>query len=222
MSIPALRRRVAALGLAALLMGSLAACVPAAPAASQAKPAAVSPSGPTGSTGPVSPALQPGLSTAVRREMTYVNKYWKNRNEAEFGNLHGSDCVNFTSQALLARGWKMNSSWRHYFFLTVNEYSPAWISSTAFMRYMRAHPELGTALTWADRDRVAVGDVVQFDYDNSGNRDHTGIVSRVTGSGDSVDIRVAQHSGGALYRTIASLLSRHPPGGKVYFWHLTA
>ena len=214
------RRAVSAVGVAGIVVALLAACG-SSPSAAPAKPAHAAVTVPSEPSDSVSPALQPGLSPAVRREMAYVDKYWQNRNEAKFGNLHGRDCVNFTSQALLARGWKMTPSWQHSFFLTVNEYSPAWISSTSFMRYMLAHPKLGKPLTWAQRDQVAVGDVVQFDYNNSGNRDHTAVVSRITGSSDSLDIRIAQHSAGALYRTIAFELSRHPPGGKVYFWHLS-
>jgi hypothetical protein len=180
------------------------------------------PIGPSEAANPaISPVSRASLAPAVRREMAYAARYWKHRNVERFGDLKGTDCVNFVSQALLARGWKMTPQWNHSFLMTVNEYSPAWISSTAFMHYLAEHPKLATPLSWSQRGKVAVGDVVQFDYDDSGNRDHTAIVSRITGTGNDVVIDVAQHSGGALYRPLSSLLAAHTSAAKVYFWHIS-
>ena len=39
--------------------------------------------------------------------------HYDDRNVGEFGQLGGTDCVNFASQGLLARGWTMTAEWWH-------------------------------------------------------------------------------------------------------------
>ena len=59
--------------------------------------------------------------------------------------ITGNDCVNFTSQSLIARGWTMDAEWS----FSAGQYSAAWASSTAFAAYLTAHPERATPLTAA-------------------------------------------------------------------------
>jgi hypothetical protein len=158
--------------------------------------------------------------TPVDAQLNYALTYWQNRNVAEYGSYGDNDCVNFTSQSLIARGWAMDDSWWHTQAGGVDKYSSAWLSSTSMMNYFTARPELATALTDDQRDQVVVGDIVQFDWDNSGDRDHTGIVTRVEGTGADTQIFFAGHSLDSDYRSVDTAITTDHPGGTAYYWHL--
>jgi Putative amidase domain/IPT/TIG domain len=155
-------------------------------------------------------------------QMTYVLAHWSERNTSEYGTLVDNDCVNFTSQSLIERGWTMDDAWWHSQSGGVDEYSSAWISSTSMMKYFAARPALATALSDDQRDSVVVGDIVQFDWDNSGDRDHTGIVTRVEGTGAERQIFFAGHSLDSDYRSVDVAITTDHPGGTAYYWHLDA
>lgn len=161
--------------------------------------------------------------TPVDAQMNYVLTHWQNRNVAEYGSYGDNDCVNFTSQSLIARGWEQNAEWNHKAAADgTHSYSSAWLSSTSMMKYFTARPELATALTDDQRDQVVIGDIVQFDWDNSGDRDHTGIVSRIEGSGADRVIYFAGHSLDSDYRSVDVAITTDHPGGTAYYWHLVA
>ena len=161
--------------------------------------------------------VRPGAVPAGRgvdAQLDYLDDHWQHRNSSQFGSLEGTDCVNFTSQGLLARGWTMNPEWWQLSVFGWNRYAKPWISSTAFRDYLAAHAELGSEI---DRSDVRLGDIVQFDWDNSGNRDHTATVSRIDTDGT---IRVIQHSADRQFESVDDLLSDHADGdGTAYFWH---
>jgi len=157
------------------------------------------------------------VETPVDAQMSYLLAHFDEPNAQAFGRLAGTDCVNFTSQGLLARGWTMNGEWWHSQAMGINQYGRPWISSTAFMTYLAEHPELGYEL---EDDEVVVGDIAQFDYEDAGIRNHTATVSRVTGEGDSREIFVVQHNEDAAYKPVESLLEAHGPQAKVHYWHL--
>jgi hypothetical protein len=117
----------------------------------------------------------------------------------------------------------MTADWGHSQILGRNAYTSAWIRSTAFARWLAAHPRLAEPLTDAQRSRVRVGDVVQFDWDTSGDRDHTGVVSRVERRADgSIEVDVAQHSPSGLHTSADALIAEHGGSGTITFWHLLA
>ena len=154
----------------------------------------------------------------VDRELQYALTYWKRYNPA-FQAVDENDCVDFTSQALLRRGWRQQGTWIHD---DSNAYSSgaAWVSSTAFRDFLQAHPELGTALTDDQRSRVKVGDVVQFDWDDSGDRDHTGIVTRVVTTRGKTEVYFAGHTMDSDYRSVDEAITKDHPGGAAYYWSL--
>ena len=160
--------------------------------------------------------------TPLDAQMIYVLAHWSERNISEYGTLVDNDCVNFTSQSLIERGWVMDDAWWHTQIDGVDKYSSAWISSTSMMKYFAARPALATALTDEQRDSVVVGDIVQFDWDNSGDRDHTGIVTRVEGTGADRQIFFAGHSLDSDYRSVDVAITTDHPGGTAYYWHLEA
>jgi len=157
----------------------------------------------------------------IDRQLAYAFKHWDDTSSKKYGNLGGSDCVNFTSQTLLARGWKMDADWWYSNTDGSMNYGSPWISSTAMMKYLQGRPDLATALTDKQRSKVRVGDIAQFDYDNSGDRDHTGVVSKVVKDGSSIKIYLVQHSKGDDYRSVDGMLDSHEAGAKVYYWHLS-
>lgn len=159
------------------------------------------------------------VDPAVQAQLDYVLAHWAEGtyNSADYGVVGENDCVNFASQALIERGWQMDDVWNNPG--TGNAYaaSSAWISSTALMNYI-ADSGRATALTDEQRDQVKVGDVAQFDWDNSGDRDHTGIVTRVEGSGDDVAIYFAGHTLDSDYRSVDIAITDDHPGATAYYW----
>ena len=151
---------------------------------------------------------------AITAQIDYALAHWNNYNSAVYGAIAGNDCVNFTSQSLLARGWTMDAEWS----FSAGQYSAAWASSTAFAAYLSAHPERATALSDDQRDQVKVGDVVQFDWDDSGDRDHTGIVTRVERTATGVEIYYAGHTANTDYRSVDASLAAG--GGSVSYWSI--
>jgi hypothetical protein len=152
----------------------------------------------------------------VTAQLDYALAHWNNYNSGVYGVISGNDCVNFTSQSLLARGWAMDADWS--FNTATGQSRPAWNSSTAFAAYLTAHPERGTALTDEQRNLVKVGDVVQFDWNSSGDRDHTGIVSRVDKTADGVKIYYAGHTADTDYKSVDESLAN--AGGTVWYWSI--
>ncbi len=153
----------------------------------------------------------------ITAQTNYVLAHWRNYNSAAYGVIPGNDCVNFVSQSLIARGWTKDPEW--FFNPATFEYSAAWVSSTAFAAYLTAHPERATALTDTQRALVKVGDVVQFDWDLSGDRDHTGIVTRVAKTGAGVQIYYASHTTDADFKSVDESLAS--AGGTVSYWSIS-
>ena len=167
-----------------------------------------------------SASVSRSTDSALIAQLAYAKEHYKNANKAEFGDLGGTDCVNFTSQTLLARGWKMDSEWSFSLDSSGTHYSRPWISSTGFRDYLASHPDKATALTWEQREQVAVGDVVQFDWDASGDRDHTAVVSGIETLNGKRVILLTSHSPAAFDWPIDEALAEHGKETKVYFWHL--
>ncbi len=163
------------------------------------------------------PQDQPQRASSVARQIAYVERWWRTPNP-EYGTLGGTDCVDFTSQSLLARGWRMDERWGTSVTLGRRAYAPAWVSSTAMMRLLQERPDLAQPV---DATRVQVGDVAQFDWDGSGDRDHTAVVSRVDRTAGGVDVRVAEHSPSGLHDAVAGRLAEHGAAARVHYWHLS-
>ncbi|WP_281883100.1 amidase domain-containing protein [Agromyces rhizosphaerae] len=149
---------------------------------------------------------------AIEKQMRYVMKYWKSYNSAKYIVISGADCANFTSQSLAARGWEMDSGWNY----SAAGYSPSWISSTALRDYLATQTDRATNLG-SERSQVKVGDIAQFDWDNSGDRDHTTIVSRVEHTSAGTKIWVAGHTKDTDYWNVDEAIAS---GGSVYFWSI--
>ncbi|WP_158250923.1 amidase domain-containing protein [Cryobacterium sp. Y82] len=174
---------------------------------------------PTESAAAAPVAAAPVVSAAVTAQVDYLLAHWsvENYNLAEWGVLGENDCVNFASQAMIARGWTMDAVWSSAKNGNAYDSTVAWRSSTAFMKYI-AQTGKATALTDQQRDQVKVGDIAQFDWDNTGDRDHTGIVTKVEKVGDTVSIFFAGHTLDSDYRSVDTAITVDHPGGTAYYW----
>ncbi|TBN57892.1 hypothetical protein EYE40_11080 [Glaciihabitans arcticus] len=171
--------------------------------------------------GMVAPPLARAETGHVAAQLDYVGTYWNSRNAGEYGALDTTDCVNFASQTLIARGWEQTDQWWHRRSPDGHHsYSDAWISSTALRDYLAGKPELATVLDASARDRVTPGDLVQFDWDSNGRPDHTGIVVSVADEGSGAVIRYASHSNDRERQGVDEALAKDGRGGSYSFWHL--
>lgn len=158
----------------------------------------------------------------MQRQVDYILKYWQVWSP-NYAFMSKTDCVNFTSQSLIERGWVMDSEWWYNPQPTAERgrWSSPWISSTAFRNYLRNHPEKAIPLTDQQRDQVRIGDIVQFDWDNSGDRDHTGIVTKVAYFPDgSIEIFYGGHTDNTNYRSVDWAITVKHPGGTAYYWRV--
>jgi Putative amidase domain len=162
-----------------------------------------------------------GLSASVASQLEYVHAHWDDTESDRFGFIDENDCVNFASQSLLARGWEVDDEWWYDEDGDAYVSSDAWISSTMLRWYLEDHPERATALTDDQRDQVKVGDLVQFDWDDSGDRDHTGIVTAVIAEADgSITIEYAGHTDATWDRSVDWAITELHPGGVAYYWSI--
>lgn len=159
--------------------------------------------------------------TAVDRQMQYLFAHWDNYNTAQFGDLNpvGGDCVNFVSQSLLARGWTMTEDWYNYD--AGSDWADAWGYVPSFDEWMSAHPETGATLLGLDeRDRVKVGDLAVFDWDDDGSLDHIQVVSAVTVVDGVTKISMVGHNLDTDYRDLDETITVDHPGATGHFWSI--
>ncbi|TFC90735.1 hypothetical protein E3T28_09835 [Cryobacterium sinapicolor] len=155
----------------------------------------------------------------VQAQVSYMLAHWTDYNTDAYGVITDNDCVNFTSQSLIERGWTMDDQWWSEGTGSDFDTSSPWISSTAFRDYV-AQSGRATALTDDQRDQVKLGDVAQFDWDNSGDRDHTGVVTRIEGSGDDIQIYYAGHTDDTDFRSVDYAITEKHPGATAYYWSI--
>ena len=157
------------------------------------------------------------ITSGVDKQLRYVLTYWKHYNSAWMP-LDDNDCVDFTSQSLLARGWKPAADWTPN---KANIYraGPAWRGSNEFRNYVLSH-HLGHELTDDERSKVKLGDVVQFDWNGNGDRDHTGVVTRITHTASGITIFFAGHTIDSKYRNVDTAITKDHPGGKAWYLSL--
>ena len=161
--------------------------------------------------------LDPELPAPVLRQLEYVRDNWDADESERYGVLGDDDCVNFTSQSLIERGWLPDDEWGYSADGDPYAATEAWRSSTRFRDYLAAHPERATPLSDRQRAEVEPGDIVQFDWDDSGDRDHTAIVTAVIERDDgSIDVFYGGHTDATWDRSVDD----HPrhPETKVYYW----
>jgi len=163
------------------------------------------------------------VQTPVDKQLAYAMTYWKNYNSAEWGDLNpvGGDCANFVSQTLIARGWQMNDDW--YNKDAAADWSPAWGYVPSMDAYFSAHAaELGlTKYSFDQRDKIKVGDIVMFDWNDNDSLDHVQIVSAVNNVNGKITIEMAGHNTDTDYRDLDHTITVEHPGATGHFWSLS-
>ena len=154
----------------------------------------------------------------ILAQLDYVNAHWSDYND-DYGVITGNDCVNFASQSLVQRGWAMDGDWWSAGDSDSFDFSSPWVSSTAFRDYIDESGR-ATALTDDQRDQVKLGDIAQFDWDNSGDRDHTGVVTRIETSGDTITIYYGGHTDDSDFRSVDWAIDVNHPGATAYYWSI--
>ena len=153
---------------------------------------------------------------AIDAQVGYVLTYWSSYNSGQYTVLRGVDCANFASQSLIARGWAMDGAW--YYDRATGAMSPSWSSSTAMRDWLMSRPDLATPLDDSQRGLVKVGDIAQFDWNSSGDRDHTAIVTRVEHEASGTRVWVGGHTKDADYWNVDEALANG--GGSVTYFSL--
>lgn len=163
------------------------------------------------------------VQTPVDKQLAYALTYWKNYNTAEYGDLNpvGGDCANFVSQTLIARGWQMNSDWFNHD--AAADWSPAWGYVPAMDNYFRENAaKLGlTEYSFDQRDKIKVGDIVMFDWNDNNSLDHVQIVSAVQNVNGQIKIKMVGHNEDSDYRDLDEAITVDHPGGIGHFWSLS-
>lgn len=195
---------------------AVAASAPVAPAFTDA---AASATGTGAAPGPTVDALSLTYTDdeRINAQVGYVLAHWNNYNTAEYTVLSGVDCANFTSQSLVARGWQMDAAW--YYDRATGAMGAAWSSSTAMRDWLLSRPDLASPLDDAQRDAVKVGDIAQFDWDRSGDRDHTTVVTRVEHTATGTKVWVGGHTKDSDYWDVDEALASS--GGAVSYFSLS-
>ena len=160
------------------------------------------------------------VQTPVDRQMSYALAHWDNYNLATYGDMNpiGGDCVNFVSQTLIERGWKMTDEWHNR--AGGAEWTSAWIHVPTFDRWLQSNAEtLGiTPLSIEQRDQVKVGDIVVFDWNLNDSLDHTQIVSAVEVVDGEQRILMAGHNLDHNFRDLDNTITVEHPDAYVAFW----
>lgn len=164
------------------------------------------------------------VANRLDRQMAYAFQHWNVRANAAFGYLSGSDCANFASQTLLARGWTRTKDWFNY---GAGRWSGTWVSSTAMSTWLKKRPDLATHLAYRERDAVTVGDIVQFRWAGHPKTytawDHTGIVSKVVVLPNGRhDVYYVSHTNDRQYGGSTGMFAKYMGASlRIQFFHLT-
>jgi len=153
-----------------------------------------------------------------RNEYAFVAANWNSRAVSRYGYYPSRDCANWASQALLRRGFLQTAKW-HGRTSRSHGASMAWISSTKLRDYLLATGKV-TLLTDAQRNRVQVGDIVQFDWWNTGMQEHTGIVSAIIPAVDGLKIYYASHTAHGMWWSVDRSIHVSYPGATVSYLHV--
>jgi len=164
----------------------------------------------------------PALPAPIQKQVTYAFAHWNSYNTKEYGNLNpvGGDCANFASQTLIARGWTMNDQWYNHD--AGGDWSAAWGYVPAMDNYFRADAKrLGlTEYPLNKRAKIAVGDLVMFDWNDNDSLDHVAVVSKVETIDGHITIKMAGHNKDTKYRDLDTVMKKEYPDGVGHFWHI--
>lgn len=165
-----------------------------------------------------SPDAPVGLAANVQKQYNFVAANWNSTTSARFGYLPGVDCANWASQSLIQRGLAETGKWRGRKSRTIPA-TKAWISSTAMHDYFLSSKR-ATLLTDAQREQVAIGDIVQFDWWNKGAQEHTGIITHIDKTDAGIKIYYASHTAAGMWWSVDRSVKTIYPGATATYLHI--
>lgn len=157
--------------------------------------------------------------TPVDHQMQYALSYWKDYNDAVWGNFNprGGDCANFVSQTLVARGWSQTSTWYN----NSGSASSTWSFVPSLDNWLKSGGPDVTRLSIEERNKVKVGDVAVFSWSGTTYRDHVMIVSDVIPQEDGTNkIELVGHNLDYDFRDLDETLTEEHPGGTAWFYSI--
>lgn len=164
------------------------------------------------------PSSPVGLTPPTQQQYQFLAATWNARTAPKFGYLPARDCANWASQSLLLRGLVPSGVW-HGRLSRTRAASMAWISSTRLRNYLLTSNKV-TPLTDAQRDQVAIGDIVQFDWWNTGAEEHTGVVSSIQHTAAGIKIYYASHTAHGMWWSVDRSIKTVYPGATVSYLHI--
>jgi hypothetical protein len=152
-------------------------------------------------------------SAGITAQLAYVDARWQTRENKTYAYVPKHDCANFVSQTLIARGLPPTSRWHQ----RNKKATLPFVRATYLRAYLLTIPGFHE-LSHDQRDQVKLGDIAMFDWDNSGDIDHVGIVNLIQHLPDgSTRIYTAQHTLHRYYRSVDwAITVRHPNGHVSY------
>lgn len=164
------------------------------------------------------PDAPTGLSNSVQAQYNFLAKSWNARSAGHFGYIPGRDCANWASQSLLVRGHKPTPKWSPRISRTI-PFTKAWVSSTSLHDFLLSRKR-AVLLTAAQSDQVVIGDIVQFDWWNTGAQEHTGVVTHIEQTANGPKIYYASHTAHGMWWSVDRSISVLHPGATVSYLHL--
>lgn len=159
------------------------------------------------------PSRQLAGNASINRQLSYIDARWRTRENPQYAYVPKNDCANFVSQTLVARGLKQNKIWHEY----KKKATLPFVRATYLKAYLLSLPGF-EELSDDQRDQVKLGDLAMFDWDNSGDTDHVGIVNRIQTMPDgSTRLFIAQHTLHRYYRSVDWFITVRHPNAKVIY-----
>lgn len=164
------------------------------------------------------PSTPVGLTVPEQQQYRFVAATWNARTAPKYGYLPLRDCANWASQSLLLRGLTTTGKWHGRQSRTIAA-SMAWISSTRLRDYLVSTKKF-TRLNDTQRAQVAIGDIVQFDWWNTGAEEHTGVVTAIQNTAAGIKIYYASHTAHGMWWSVDRSIKVVYPGATVSYLHL--
>ncbi|WP_129600560.1 amidase domain-containing protein [Anaerophilus nitritogenes] len=133
--------------------------------------------------------------------------YWALKRNPKYSDFEkmGGDCTNFASQVLYAGGCPMNYSTYGWYYNHLNDRAPAWTGVKYFHKFITNNKGVGPIGKEVDIKDIELGDIVQINFQEDDDFDHTPVVINILPGVKTIDkILIAAHSIDRLYYPLSN------------------
>lgn len=140
------------------------------------------------------------------KAVSYAAKWALGRNKRYYNfEKIGGDCTNFASQVLHAGGCPMNYYKYGWYYNNLNDRAPAWTSVEYFYQFIMNNEFAGPFGEETDLYGIEIGDVVQINFQQDSQYDHTPVVIAIKPGRKTLDkILVAAHTIDRIYYPLSN------------------